>query len=174
MLSTSHSRDLLSIDVVISNGISSKYDKLTLTNFKVPTLPITNPVTPTPYIYSPHIESQLPRIDININNNPNDITKQYQEANFIVSNPNKTNESQSLTGKIKVRGNSTSEYPKKPYRIKLDKKASLLDLNSNNKFKDWVLLADWRDPSMLRNSAGLYLGQFLFKDFGLYSSDLDM
>lgn len=171
LLNTSHSRDLLSIDVVISNGISSKYDKLTLTNFKVPTLPITNPVTPTPYSYSPHIESQLPRIDININNNPNDITKQYQEANFIVSNPNKTNESQSLTGKIKVRGNSTSEYPKKPYRIKLDKKASLLDLNSNNKFKDWVLLADWRDPSMLRNSAGLYLGQFLFKDFGLYSSD---
>lgn len=171
LLNTSHFRDSLSLDVIISNGTNLKYDTLTLTNFEVPTLPVTNPEKPTPYSYSPHLEQQLPRIDININNGSSDINKEYQEANFVVANPNKANDSQSLIGKIKVRGNSTSEYPKKPYRIKLDKKTALLDLNSNNKFKDWVLLADWRDPSMLRNSAGLYLGQFLFKDFGLYSSD---
>ncbi|MDE5651453.1 MAG: CotH kinase family protein, partial [Ureaplasma sp.] len=172
LLETNHSRDSLSFDVVFSNGIESQNDKLTLTNFKLPTPPITNPASPTPYSYTPHLDTILPRMDISINtNDPNSITDQYQSANFIVTDPNTNNVSEQLSGKIKVRGNSTSDYPKKPYRIKLDKKASMLNLNHNNKFKDWVLLADWRDPSMLRNATGLYLGQFLYKDFGLYSSD---
>ena len=50
-------------------------------------------------------------------------------------------------GRIRGRGNSTWEwYPKKPYRIKLDKKASLLGLDED---KDWVLLANYRDPTHL-------------------------
>lgn len=49
------------------------------------------------------------------------------------------------TGKIRGRGNSTwLWYPKKPYRIKLDKKASILGLGED---KDWVLLANYRDPT---------------------------
>lgn len=171
LLNTNNTRTSLSLDVAISNGKDSKNEKLTLINFEAPTLPVPNPEKPTPYSYSPHLEQQLPRIDINTTDGSNNISKEYINANFTIANPNKANDSQSLTGKIKVRGNSTAGYPKKPYRIKLDKKASLLDLNKNNKFKDWVLLVDWRDPSMLRNSAGLYLGQLLFKDFGLYASD---
>ncbi|MDE7221696.1 MAG: CotH kinase family protein, partial [Ureaplasma sp.] len=172
LLEASHSRDALSFNVVFSNGIDSQNDKLTLTNFKSLTPPVTNPISPIPYSYTPHLDTQLPRIDISINtNDPNNITNQYQSANFIVTDPNTNNVSPTLSGKIKVRGNSTSVYPKKPYRIKLDKKTSMLNLNYNNEFKDWVLLADWRDPSMLRNATGLYLGQFLYKDFGLYSSD---
>lgn len=49
---------------------------------------------------------------------------------------------------IKGRGNSTWNAPKKPYRIKLGTKASLLGLPSE---KDWVLLADYSDRSKLRN-----------------------
>ena len=53
-------------------------------------------------------------------------------------------------GRIRGRGNSTWEwYPKKPYRIKLDKKASLLGLDED---KDWVLLANYRDPTHLMNT----------------------
>ncbi len=51
-------------------------------------------------------------------------------------------------GKVKGRGNSTWAKPKKPYRIKLDSKASLLGMNSH---KDWVLLADYFDKTLLRN-----------------------
>ncbi len=49
---------------------------------------------------------------------------------------------------IKLRGNSTMGYDKKPYRIKFDKKQDVLGLG---KAKSWVLLADYLDPSSLRN-----------------------
>jgi len=49
---------------------------------------------------------------------------------------------------VKGRGNSTWGMPKKPYRIKLDKKAPLLDMPSN---KNWALLANYGDQSLLRN-----------------------
>ena len=54
------------------------------------------------------------------------------------------------TGRIRGRGNSTwLWYPKKPYRIKLDEKASILGLAEE---KDWVLLANYRDPTHLMNT----------------------
>lgn len=55
-----------------------------------------------------------------------------------------------LEGAIKGRGNATwSNYPKKPYKIKLSQKAGLLGQPKN---KDWVLLADYCDKSLLRTS----------------------
>lgn len=54
------------------------------------------------------------------------------------------------SARIRGRGNSTWEwYEKKPYRIKLDKKHKLLGLGKN---KDWVLLANFRDPTDLMNT----------------------
>lgn len=57
-------------------------------------------------------------------------------------------------GAIRMRGNSTAKFPKKPYRIKLDQKHSFFGLD---KAKSWVLLADWLDPSTLHNYAALTL-----------------
>ncbi|GHU45682.1 hypothetical protein FACS1894120_0990 [Clostridia bacterium] len=50
---------------------------------------------------------------------------------------------------IKGRGNSTWAMPKKPYRIKFNKKISLLGLP---KSKDWILLANHADRSLIRNT----------------------
>lgn len=62
-------------------------------------------------------------------------------------------------GRIRGRGNSTWEwYPKKPYRIKLDEKAEILGLDAN---KDWVLLANYRDPTHLMNTFVFEMGQGL-------------
>ena len=49
---------------------------------------------------------------------------------------------------IRGRGNSTWGYPKRPYALKLPKKA---DLTGSGKFKRWVLLANWMDRTLLRN-----------------------
>lgn len=49
---------------------------------------------------------------------------------------------------VKGRGNSTWGMPKKPYRIKLDKKAELLGMPSD---KSWALMANYGDQSLLRN-----------------------
>ena len=57
---------------------------------------------------------------------------------------------------IKGRGNSTWKNPKKPYNIKLEEKANLFGMG---KSKKWSLLANYGDPSLLRNSAVLSAGQ---------------
>jgi hypothetical protein len=61
------------------------------------------------------------------------------------------------TMKIKGRGNATwTNYPKKPYRIKLDKKAEILGMPSD---KDWVLLAEYTDKSLLRHTYAFELSK---------------
>lgn len=53
---------------------------------------------------------------------------------------------------IRLRGNSTQKFPKKPFAVKLVSKASVLGMP---KHKRWVLLANWMDRTMLRNSVAL-------------------
>ena len=63
------------------------------------------------------------------------------------------------TGRIRGRGNSTWEwYDKKPYRIKLDEKASIVGLAAE---KDWVLLANFRDPTHMMNTFVFELGHVM-------------
>ena len=63
---------------------------------------------------------------------------------------------------IKGRGNSTWAAEKKPYQIKLDSKTDLLQTGrSGNKSKTWVLLANYYDPAMMRNTIALNLGNAL-------------
>jgi hypothetical protein len=56
---------------------------------------------------------------------------------------------------IRGRGNTTWTLPKKPYRIKLGTAASLLGMPSD---KDWVLLANHSDKTLMRNSLAYDLG----------------
>lgn len=58
--------------------------------------------------------------------------------------------------KIKGRGNTTWEYPKKPYAIKLSDKQSLYGLPKD---KDWVLLANFRDRTQLRNEVAFEISR---------------
>lgn len=63
------------------------------------------------------------------------------------------------TARIRGRGNSTwLWYPKKPYRIKLDEKAEILGLKTE---KDWVLLANYRDPTHSMNNFVFQTGQLM-------------
>lgn len=50
---------------------------------------------------------------------------------------------------IKGRGNATFQYNKKPYQIKLADKTDLLGMG---KHKTWVLLANFHDNSLIRNT----------------------
>jgi hypothetical protein len=56
---------------------------------------------------------------------------------------------------IRGRGNTTWSFPKKPYRVKLGSAASLLGMPSD---KDWVLLANYADKTLMRNSLAFHLG----------------
>lgn len=57
---------------------------------------------------------------------------------------------------LRGRGNSTWGYPKKPYAIKLDKKSEVLGMPAH---KRWVLLANWMDKTLLRNSVAFEIAR---------------
>ena len=75
--------------------------------------------------------------------------------------------------KVKVRGNWTTNYAKKPLKIKFAEKQNLLGLNDGAELKSWLLLAEYKDASMLRNKAALYASREILGADGLYAADAD-
>jgi hypothetical protein len=60
---------------------------------------------------------------------------------------------------IRGRGNATwISYPKKPYRLKLGQAAELFGMTSD---KDWALLAEYCDKSMLRTTCAFELSRLM-------------
>ena len=72
---------------------------------------------------------------------------------------------------VKVRGNWTTSYDKKPLRIKFKEKQNLAGMNEGGKMRNWVLLAEYKDGSMLRNKSALYISRKILKPDGYYASD---
>ena len=138
------------------------------------------------YDYVAHLDEELPRIYVSSetfmkdatryvpsfdNYNPeNNIDWQYHNCTVTVNNCAEEYEL-SVTAGIKVRGNWTTTYDKKPFRIKFDKKQAMLGLNGGAKMKSWVLLADYKDCALERNSVAFYLGQQILGSDGYYCSD---
>ena len=61
-----------------------------------------------------------------------------------------------LAMSIRGRGNSTWGYPKKPYALRLKEKDEILGMPSH---KRWILLANWKDRTILRNDAAFWLSR---------------
>jgi hypothetical protein len=72
---------------------------------------------------------------------------------------------------VKGRGNTTWDMPKKPYRIKLDKKASLLGMPEN---KNWILLANYADKSLIRSELAFSLSRSIGRPFTVASRYVEL
>ena len=64
--------------------------------------------------------------------------------------------------KIRGRGNSTWEFPKKPFQMKLDDKAEFLGMPNDKK---WLFLAEYADKTMLRNTIAFEMGYISHLDW---------
>ena len=67
-----------------------------------------------------------------------------------------------VTGSIRGRGNTTWTWPKKPYLLRLDKKASLLGMPAH---KRWVLLANFMDRTLMRNLVAMKVASLTSLDW---------
>lgn len=67
-------------------------------------------------------------------------------------------------GTLNIRGRGTTTWTaeKKSYRIKLDEAAELLGLDDN---KDWYLLSEYYDKSLIRNQVGMELSRICGMDW---------
>lgn len=91
----------------------------------------------------------LPTISIDTKNSAPIVSKDmYLFCNVTVYDPDTGGHIIGQSAMIKGRGNSTWQMEKKPYRIKFDTKQELFGYG---KAKDWVLLADHIDKSLVRN-----------------------
>lgn len=57
---------------------------------------------------------------------------------------------------MRGRGNNTWSFSKKPYALKLDEKAEILGMPQH---KRWILLANYKDRTLLRNDAAFWLSR---------------
>ena len=135
------------------------------------------------YGYLPVISNNMPVIHINTEDGSNEwATKygksdktagniDYVDATISVNNCEEDYEMTDVATEVKVRGNATLNYAKKPIRIKFSKKNNLLGLHEGEKYKNWVLLADWKDLSMSNNTVAFYLGNTILGSDGYYCTD---
>ncbi len=78
-----------------------------------------------------------------------------------------------VDAQVKVRGNWTTSYDKKPLRIKFTEPQNLLGMNDGADAKNWVLLASYKDISLLRDKTALEIAGELLEPDGLYASDAE-
>lgn len=91
---------------------------------------------------------------------PTDMTETVPggSASFHIENADGTIDLDHAPMAIKGRGNATWKYNKRPFAIKLltDNKVKVLGMKES---KRWILLANWKDRTLLRNDAAFWLSQ---------------
>lgn len=100
----------------------------------------------------------VPTMTITVDNGAAIVRDSYVTASVSIDGKGSFSNYMGTAG-IRGRGNSTwLWYPKKPYRIKLDTESEILGLKSN---KDWVLLANYRDPTFLMNAFAFEMADWM-------------
>ena len=115
---------------------------------------------------------ELPVMEINtIDKTPITSKEEYVGCDVSVFNTDYQYEFANKTGKIKGRGNSTWNMPKKPYKLKFDKK---VDLFGHGSAKTWTLIANYCDPSLARNYFAYEMGALLESNYCTTTEFIDL
>lgn len=92
----------------------------------------------------------------------------YVDAKFVLTNPISPTPTVTLNGKIRGRGHSTWGMPKNPYKVQFSNDAAYAaatDFLGMKKQRNWALLADYFDRSLIRNKLAFSLGSSaVFRD----------
>ncbi len=75
-------------------------------------------------------------------------------------------------GTIRERGNASREFPKKPWRIKFDKKQQVLDAPA--KAKKWTLINNYGDKTLMRNILAFETARKLGMEYVPYCQAVDV
>ena len=113
----------------------------------------------------------MPRMNIFTSNVAINSNEEYTDCLItLLSNDDSMTINQAQAG-IRLRGHSTSNFDKKPYRIRFQDKTQPLGLGSGPS-RSWVLLAEYMDISMLRNYISYKLSNQLLRNS--FSSEAEL
>jgi CotH kinase protein/Ricin-type beta-trefoil lectin domain-like/Secretion system C-terminal sorting domain len=113
--------------------------------------------------YSQTQKTNLPAVYITTDGNVAVTSKEdYLKGRIKIVSSDASEKLDTIT-EIRGRGNSTWDLPKKPYRIKLDKKYNVFNLPA--KAKSWTLLANYADKTLMRNALAFKISNLLGLEF---------
>lgn len=98
----------------------------------------------------------------------------YEECTVTVTDKSNKVTLDAAEAQVKVRGNWTTSYDKKSLRIKFDKKQNVLGLNDGAQMKNWVLIAEYKDSSMLRDKVLYQMANEILEPEGYYCTDAEL
>lgn len=93
--------------------------------------------------------TNLPTVIINTENAVEPYDKEHNITSLITIISDNGTKILSEPGTSRLRGNASMQFPKKPYRIKFDKKQRVLDAPA--KAKKWTLINNYGDKTLMRN-----------------------
>lgn len=115
--------------------------------------------------------TNLPTVVVNTVDSEEPYDKEHEiTANIIIINDNKIDTDK--PGGIRERGNGSREFPKKPWRLKFDKKQQVLDAPA--KAKKWTLINNYGDKTLMRNIVGFEIARRLDMEYVPYCRPVDV
>lgn len=120
-------------------------------------------------LYKP---TNLPLVVIHVENAVEPYDKEHDlrmKATIISADGN---EIVSDSGTVRLRGNASMGFPKKPYRIKFDKKRHVL--GSPAKAKKWTLINNYGDKTLMRNILAFDLSRRLELEYTPFCTPVDV
>lgn len=117
--------------------------------------------------------TNLPLVVINTKNAVDITSKEYEVSStvHVVSEEGKKLLTAENTG-VRGRGNASWKFPKKPYRLKFDKKQELLDAPA--KAKKWTLINNYGDKTLMRNIVAFEVSRRIGKSYTPYCHPVDV
>lgn len=109
----------------------------------------------------PRALNDLPLLRITTRNAAPIVSKEtYVDATFLLTHPLMPDQAAPLNGLIRGRGHSTWGQPKNPYKVQFSNDANyarIADVLGMPKNRNWALLADYFDRSLMRNKLAFSL-----------------
>lgn len=96
----------------------------------------------------------------------------YISSTFILISENGTEVLEKSETGIRERGNASREFPKKPWKIKFDKKQNILDAPA--KAKKWTLLNNYGDKTLMRNLLAFDIAEKMGMEYVPYCAPVDV
>lgn len=116
--------------------------------------------------------TKLPLVNIHVENaaEPQDKVNDLVADIQIISE--RGSERLQAPGTTRLRGNASMDFPKKPYRIKFDKKQNVLDAPA--KAKKWTLISNYGDKTLIRNLIAFELSRRVGLEYTPYGRLVDV
>ena len=116
--------------------------------------------------------TNLPTVSIHTENNVEPYDKVHEIKALITVISDKDKKLRTDSGTVRLRGNKSVSFPKKPYRIKYNSKHKVLD--SPAKAKKWTLINNYGDKTLMRNLLAFELSRCLEMPYTPYGQSVDV